>query len=147
MKSFFIIKNELPRTNDEKFIVETSDEKSGILDQIKVKGLDISQYTFYDESNLDDESKFVSMYHDSVFEVYFPRVRQPNNTYVYYPKPKIVETKDGTVYVNRWDDIDISEIEISSITYICDDSDKEEHQRVLLIYGKKTKYKKTIECE
>ena len=137
MKSFFIVKNGLPRTNDDKFIVETSDAKSGILDQIKVKGLDVDKYAFYDESKLDEESRFVEMYHDSIFEVYFPRVRQANNTYVYYPKPKVVETPDGTVYVNRWDDVDISGVDVLSMTYICDDSDKQEHQRVLIIYKKK----------
>ena len=146
MKSFFIVKNDLPRTNDEKFIVKTSDEKSGILEQLKVKGLDIDKYTFYDESKLDEESKFVSMYHESVFDVYFPKTKQKDNTYVYYPKPKVVETPDGTIYVNRWEDIDVSNLDVSSMTYICDDSDKEEHQRVLTIFKKKPSTEIT-ECE
>lgn len=146
MKSFFIVKNELPRTSDEKFIVDTSDKKSGILESIKVNGLDVDKYTFYDESKLDEESKFVAMYHDSVFEIYFPTVKKPDNTYVYYPKPKIINTKDGTVYVNRWDEIDVSGMDISSMTYICDDSDKEEHQRVLMIYFNNPS-SETKECE
>lgn len=146
MKSFFIVKNDLPRTNDEKFIVKTSDEKSGILEQLNVKGLDIDKYAFYDESKLDDENEFISLYHDSIFEVYFPRVKQANNTYVYYPKPKIVETPDGTIYVNKWDTVDVSGLDVSSMTYVCDDSEKEEYQRVLTIYNKKNSVEIT-KCE
>ena len=81
MKSFFIIKRELPRTNNDNFIIQTSDEKSEILNQIKIKGLDISKYTFYDESELSEKNTFIQLYNNSIFEVYFPRTKKADNTY------------------------------------------------------------------
>lgn len=148
MKSFFIIKRELPRTNNDNFIIQTSDEKSEILNQIKIKGLDISKYTFYDESELSEKNTFIQLYNNSIFEVYFPRTKKADNTYVYYPKPGVVKTPDGTIYVNRWEEVDLNNIDVSSISYICDDSDKEEHQRVLTIFNSKPiNQMETSECE
>ena len=132
MKSFFIIKKDLSHTVDEKFLVqEESEIKNDLLKQMNLNGLNINDFNFYNELNTDN--KFISMYHEAIFETYFPRVKE-NNILVYYPEPKIIETPDSKIYVNKWDPIDVSQMDISSILYISDDSDPEEHQRVLFIF-------------
>lgn len=131
MKSFFIVKNDIARTIDEKYLVQTQEQKEFILNQINLNGLDLNEYSFYNE--LDKKNKFIDLYHNAIFETYFPREKK-DNIYVYYPEPKIIETSDSTIYVNRWELIDASKINISSMFYICDDSEPEEHQRVLFIF-------------
>ena len=131
MKSFFIIKKDLSHTVDEKFLVQENEIKNDLLKQMNLTGINLDDFNFYNELNTDN--KFIEMYHEAIFETYFPRVKE-NNILVYYPEPKVVETDDSKIYVNKWDLIDVKDINISSILYISDDSDPEEHQRVLFIF-------------
>ncbi len=146
MKSFFIVQHEMPRTINDQFLVREPCAKSEILKETKIKNLNIDNYDFYDDSSLSDQNKFISMYHESIFSVYFPRVKE-GNEYVYYPKPKIIKTPDSTVYVNRWNEIDVSDVDIQSIVYISDNSDKEEHQRVMTVFTNKSASMESNECE
>ena len=146
MKSFFIVRHEMPRTVDDKYLVQTQDAKSEIVQRINIRGLDLDKYDFYDESELAEKSKFMQMYHNAIFELYFPRVKE-KSSYVYYPESKIVETPDSTVYVYRWDEIDGNGKDIQSIAYISDDSEKEEYQRVMTIFLTKPKQTENKECE
>ena len=146
MKSFFVVRHEVPRSIDEKYLVQEKNAKLEILQRLNIKGLDSEKYDFYDESSLSNESKFMQMYHDAIFELYFPRVKE-KSSYVYYPKSKIVETPDSTVYVYRWDEIDGNGKDIQSIAYISDDSEKEEYQRVMTVFLAKPEQMENKECE
>ncbi len=128
MKSFFIIRKGMSHTIDEKFLV--SDGKNDLLKQMKLTGLNLDDFNFYNELEL---SPFSQIYHEAIFELYFPRVKK-DNILVYYPEPKIIETPDSKIYVNRWEEINVDGMDISSILYVSDDSDPKEHQRVLFIF-------------
>lgn len=130
MKSFFIIKKNLPHTVDEKFLVQEIEMKNDIMKQMNLTGLNLDDFNFYNESTNTD-NQYINAYHNAIFEVYFPRVKEKNEL-VYYPEPKIIENNNSTIYVNQWELVNIQDA--SSILYISDDSDPEESQRVLFIF-------------
>ena len=136
MKTFFLVRNDLKnKFLENKYIVEKIDRKKEIIDMLKIKNINPEKYVFFDESELFKENKFFDKYMESILTVYFPLSWDAkSNGYVYYPKPDVVTTKNKTTYVNRWENFESPTINnLETIRYISDDSDKEEHRRVMIL--------------
>jgi len=136
MKTFFLVKNHLK----EKFLDNTSiisgeDKKNEIINLLKIKNINPNEYIIFDESEMPKKNKFFEKYVESILDVYFPTSwNAKTNGYVYYPAPKIVNSNKRITYVNRWEEFSESNInKLETIRYISDDSEKEEHRRVMIL--------------
>lgn len=136
MKAFLIVKNGVAindhlANNETEITIDT--EKKSIFEKLHLLNSP-SDYRVFDQSGLYKTNDFFKKYLTSILDITFPKTwNAKTSKREYYPRIEVNDTKKGTTYVHKWARLSLAN-DIKTIRYVCEDTDPEENQKVLMTF-------------
>lgn len=136
MKAFLIVKNGVTindhlANNETEITIDT--EKKDIFEKLHLLNSP-SDYRVFDQSSLYKTNDFFKKYLNTILDVTFPKTwNAKTSKREYYPRIEVHDTKKGTTYIHKWVRLSLPN-DIKTIRYVCEDTDPEENQKVLMIF-------------